>query len=46
MVVANLQPAKIMGVESQAMLLAAHSDDGKLALLVPDASMPPGSPVR
>ncbi len=45
-VVANLQPAKIMGVESQAMLLAAHSDDGKLALLVPDASMPPGSPVR
>lgn len=32
-VVANLQPAKLMGVESNGMLLAANSPDGKLALI-------------
>lgn len=43
-VVANLAPAKIRGVESQGMLLAASGDDG-LALLTPDAEMPAGSKV-
>lgn len=43
-VVANLSPAKIRGVESQGMLLAASGDDG-LALLKPDSDIPPGSKV-
>ena len=43
-VVANLAPAKIRGVESQGMLLAASGDDG-LALLKPDSELPSGSKV-
>ena len=35
-VVANLEPAKIMGVESQGMLLAAKDDDGLKLVGVPD----------
>jgi len=37
-VVANLQPAKLMGVESQGMLLAANTSDGKLKLVTLDDS--------
>jgi methionyl-tRNA synthetase len=44
-VVANLAPATIRGVESQGMLLAASSDEG-LALLRPDSDLPEGSQVR
>jgi len=44
-VVANLEPAKIRGVESQGMLLAADSGDA-LSILAPDASVPNGSRVR
>ena len=44
-VVANLQPAKLMGVESQGMVLAA-SLDGKPVLLHPDASVPNGTRVK
>ena len=42
-VVANLKPAKIRGVESQGMLLAAKAD-GKLALLTAEG-MPSGAVV-
>ncbi len=45
-VIANLQPAKIMGVESQAMLLAAHTDSGEFALIVPEKPLPPGAVVK
>ena len=44
-VVANLQPAKLMGVESQGMILAA-SLDGQPVLLAPDSEVPPGTPVK
>jgi methionyl-tRNA synthetase len=44
-VVANLQPAKLMGVESQGMVLAA-SLDGKPVLLHPAAEVPNGTRVR
>lgn len=44
-VVTNLQPAKLMGVESQGMVLAA-SVDGKPVLLGPDGAVPNGTPVR
>jgi methionyl-tRNA synthetase len=44
-VVANLEPAKLMGVESNGMVLAA-SAEGKLAVLTLDRDLPPGSKVR
>lgn len=44
-VVANLLPAKLMGVESQGMVLAA-SLDGKPVLLHPDAPVPNGTRVK
>ncbi len=44
-VVANLHPAKLRGVESQGMLLAA-SDAAGLTLVAPGRAMPPGATVR
>ncbi|MCS7308625.1 MAG: methionine--tRNA ligase [Armatimonadetes bacterium] len=44
-VLANLQPATIRGVQSQGMLLAAEVD-GKAILLTPDKPVPVGSKVR
>jgi len=44
-VVANLKPAKIRGVESNGMLLAA-SHDGNLRVLAVDGEMPPGAVVK
>lgn len=44
-VVANLSPAVIFGVESQGMLLAAEGD-GRLALLTVDREMGPGARIR
>jgi len=44
MVVANLQPAKIRGVESNGMLLAANLD-GEPILAAFDKEVPPGTPV-
>ena len=43
--VANLKPAKLMGVESNGMVLAA-SLDGKAILLAPDAEVPPGTKIK
>lgn len=48
LIVANLQPVKLMGVESQGMVLAAKvEEDGKsrLVLSTVSASVPPGSSV-
>ncbi len=44
-IVANLQPAKLMGVESNGMVLAA-SIDGEPSLLAVDPSVPPGTKVK
>jgi len=44
-VVANLKPAKLMGIESQGMVLAA-STEGTLSLIGPDKDMSPGSVVK
>ena len=41
-VLANLKPVKLMGVESQGMILAAE-DEGKVYLLVPDKESKPGN---
>jgi len=43
--VANLAPRAVRGVESQGMLLAADLN-GTAVLLQPDKEVPPGSPVR
>jgi len=45
-VVANLKPAKLMGLESEGMLLAASSDDGSQLMVLEPTSIPPGSVVR
>ncbi len=45
-VVANLKPAKLMGLESQGMLLAADDENGDAILLQPDAEAPEGSRVH
>lgn len=37
-IVANLKPAKLMGLESQGMLLAANMPDGSLSLVTPEKS--------
>ena len=44
-VIVNLKPRKLMGLESQGMLLAAHDEDNKPLLLRPDANAPSGSVV-
>ncbi|MDP2668463.1 MAG: methionine--tRNA ligase subunit beta [bacterium] len=44
-IVANLEPRKLMGLESQGMLLAAD-DEGKPTLLAPYADVPPGSVIK
>jgi len=43
-VVANLEPRAILGIESQGMLLAASSPDGPV-LIIPDKEVPPGAKV-
>jgi methionyl-tRNA synthetase len=45
-VVVNLKPAKLRGVESQGMLLAATDDEGKAILLQPDRETPEGAKVK
>ncbi len=45
-VVANLKPAKLRGIVSQGMILAAEDDDGNLALVEPDKQLPSGAIVR
>ncbi len=45
-VVANLQAAKLMGQESQGMILAASDSEGKLALISPLSEMSSGSIVK
>ncbi|MDE2699613.1 MAG: methionine--tRNA ligase, partial [Gemmatimonadota bacterium] len=44
-VVANLEPATIRGVESQGMLLAAADDQG-LTLVTPDSEISDGAEVN
>jgi methionyl-tRNA synthetase len=41
--VANLKPAKLMGIVSEGMLLAAEGNDGRLSLLTVDRDAPAGA---
>ncbi len=45
-VVANLKPAKLRGVESQGMILCADTPGGGIVLISPDAGIPDGMVVR
>ena len=45
-VVANLSPAKLMGIESNGMVLAASSESGQPMLLSVDGDAQPGMRVR
>jgi methionyl-tRNA synthetase len=45
-VVTNLKPAKLMGVESQGMLLAATDDSGEPVILVPEKAVKQGAPIK
>ncbi len=44
-IVSNLEPRKLMGQESQGMLLAAHGENGEPVILIPEKETPPGSKV-
>lgn len=44
-IVGNLEPRKLMGLESNGMLLAAHDDAGNPVLLITDSEVSPGSSV-
>ena len=44
-VVTNLAPRKMKGIESQGMILTAEDKDGKLQLLKPENNVAPGSNV-
>ncbi len=43
--VANLAPRKMKGIESQGMILTAQNHDGSLRLLQPEGQVDPGAPV-
>ncbi len=43
--VANLDPRAIMGMESQGMILAAQGGDGRPVALTPMQEVPPGSKI-
>lgn len=45
LLLANLAPRKIKGIESRGMLLLAEDADGRLRLLSPEAAVRPGSQV-
>lgn len=45
-IVANLAPAKLMGQESQGMLLAASDNNGNLTIISPLTDIQPGSAVK
>lgn len=44
--VANLKPAKLMGIESNGMILAASEEGGRPVLVTLDQPVPPGTRVR
>jgi methionyl-tRNA synthetase len=46
MFVANLEPRKIRGLESNGMLFAVSTPDGKFSLLEPNADIPEGTKAK
>jgi methionyl-tRNA synthetase len=46
MFVTNLEPRPMMGLESNGMILALSTDDGKFSLLEPQSDIPEGTKAR
>jgi len=46
MFVTNLEPRKIRGLESDGMLFAVSTPDGKFSLLEPNPDIPPGTKAK
>jgi methionyl-tRNA synthetase len=44
--VANLKPATLRGVESQGMILAGEDAEGRIVVVTPESDLPPGAKVR
>ncbi len=44
-IIANLDPRMMMGLESNGMLLAAHGENGSPMLVMPSAEVSPGSKI-
>lgn len=44
-IIANLDPRMMMGLESQGMLLAAHGENGAPVLVMPTAEVPSGAKI-
>ncbi len=44
-IIANLEPRIMMGMESQGMVLAAHGENGEPVLLFPERDVFPGSKI-
>lgn len=44
-IVANLKPVSLMGVQSRGMLLAVNEPDGRITLVAPERPVTPGAPV-
>ena len=44
-VLVNLEPRKLMGIESNGMLLAAHGENGEPIILQPEKETLPGSKI-
>jgi methionyl-tRNA synthetase len=45
-VIANLEPRVLMGLESQGMLLAPSDSEGKPVVLMPDRAVEPGAKIK
>lgn len=46
LVVTNLEPRKLMGLESHGMILAASDSDGKPAIISPIKEVASGTPIK
>jgi tRNA-binding EMAP/Myf-like protein len=44
-IIANLEPRMMMGMESNGMLLAAHGEGGAPVLIQPVSDVPPGAKI-
>ncbi len=45
-IIANLKPVKLRGIDSQGMILCACGQDGKVTLVSPESAVESGAVVR
>jgi methionyl-tRNA synthetase len=45
-IIANLEPRMMMGMESQGMILAAHGENGEPVILMVEKEVPPGAKIN